>query len=68
MIEISETDEGHKCHLIHQTNHLLDRHLRHREKTFLRDGGMRKPMMRAPLHAPFTNQPARDGWRVARGD
>ena len=35
--------------LIHQTNYLLDRQLRHLEQAFLREGGMRERMTRARL-------------------
>ena len=35
--------------LIHQTNYLLDQQLRHQEKAFLENGGLREAMFRARL-------------------
>ncbi|MDQ6622694.1 MAG: four helix bundle suffix domain-containing protein, partial [Verrucomicrobiota bacterium] len=35
--------------LIHQTNYLLDKQLRHLEQAFLREGGLRERMTRARL-------------------
>jgi four helix bundle suffix protein len=37
--------------LIHQTNYLLDQQLRHFEKAFLSEGGLRERMTRARLAA-----------------
>ena len=35
--------------LIHQTNYLLDRQIRHMEQAFLEEGGLRERMTRARL-------------------
>lgn len=35
--------------LIHQTNYLLDKHIRHLEQSFLKEGGLRERMTRARL-------------------
>lgn len=37
--------------LIHQTNYLLDQHVRRLEKDFLKDGGLRERMTRARIEA-----------------
>lgn len=37
--------------LIHQTNYLLDKHIRQLEQTFLKEGGLRERMTRARLTA-----------------
>ena len=37
--------------VIHQTNYLLDQHLRALEKAFLAEGGLRERMTRARLDA-----------------
>ncbi len=37
--------------LIHQTNYLLDQHVRRLEKDFLKEGGLRERMTRARIEA-----------------
>lgn len=43
--------------LIHQTNYLLDQQLRHLEKDFLKQGGLRERMFQARLHHRHQNTP-----------